>query len=56
MVQADGTVQATCMAEGEEAQALALRALCAEHLVLESARRRRNLEETFVNILQEEKK
>ena len=56
VVQADGTVQATCKAEGEEAQALALRALCAEHLVLESARRRRNLEETFVNILQEEKK
>lgn len=51
IAQADGTVQVTCTAQGDEAQALALRALSAEHLVLEASRRRRNLEETFVNIL-----
>lgn len=51
----NGCVQAVCKADGEEAQALALRALCAENLVTEVARYRRNLEETFVNILQERK-
>ncbi len=51
----DGSVRVRCLAEGEEATALALRGLVAENMVLELSRHRRNLEETFVNILQEKR-
>lgn len=49
----DGTVRAECRAHENGAPALAVRALCNENLVLEVTRCRRNLEQTFVNILQE---
>ena len=51
----NGCVQAICKADGEEALALAVRALSAENMVTEVTRYRKNLEETFVNILQERK-
>ncbi len=53
--QADGSVLVTCLAPDDEARAGALRALCAENLIWEASCRRRNLEETFVNILQEQR-
>ena len=54
-LQADGFVLATCKAEDEAALAQELQKLCAAHPVTEFARSRKNLEETFVNILQEQK-
>ena len=54
-LQEDGSVQVTCKAEGDAALAQELQKLCAAHPVTEFARSRKNLEETFVNILQEQK-
>ncbi len=54
-LQEDGFVLATCKAEEEAALAQELQKLCAAQPVTEFARSRKNLEETFVNILQEQK-
>lgn len=51
---ADGCVHATCTTPEGMPRALALRALCAEHAVTEVSIVRRNLEQTFVNILQKQ--
>ena len=54
-LQEDGSVQVICKAEEDAALAQELQKLCAAHQVTEFARSRKNLEETFVNILQEQK-
>ena len=51
--QSDGSVHATCLAVGDKDTAAALRDLCEGNDVLEVTRRIANLEQTFVNILQE---
>lgn len=50
----DGVVEAECSSRENDAPSLAIRALCNENLVLEVSRCRNNLEQTFVNILQEQ--
>lgn len=51
--QSDGSVHATCLAVSDKDTAAALRDLCEGNEVLEVTRRIANLEQTFVNILQE---
>ncbi len=51
--QADGCVHATCLAADDKSIAAAIATLCEGNEVLEVARRTVNLEQTFVNILQE---
>lgn len=54
-LQPDGSVHVDCLATGDAETAEALRALCNGNAVLEVSRRSVNLEQTFVNILQEKK-
>ena len=51
----DGTLTAICKLKSDEEIAQELRAICQEHDVTEITRHRRNLEETFVNILHAQK-
>lgn len=51
----DGSITAICKLKSDEEIAQELRAICQDHDVTEITRHRRNLEETFVNILHAQK-
>lgn len=51
VIMPDNSISAVCLLPDNAAVARSIQELCREHLVLEVTRYRRNLEETFVNIL-----